>query len=63
MSETLAVNVIIAVLGVSLGVFASHATLGNKVTRALTLLEELSRRVGTLEGDNVHVHRRKTDVA
>lgn len=55
---------IIAVLGVATGIFGSHATLGNKITRALTLLEDLTRRVGVVEDDTAgyHRHRRAGDM-
>ena len=56
--------IVFTVLGTALGIFASHATLGNKITRALTLLEALDRRVGLLESPGpVHFHRRATDEA
>lgn len=52
------------VLGIALGIFASHATLGNKITRALTQLEGLTQRVDRLEESvPVHIHRRQTDGA
>lgn len=55
-------GIIIAVLAFALGIFSSHATLGNKVTRALTLLEGLTRRVDIIENNGpLHFHRRVTD--
>lgn len=62
-------GVIVAVLGVAVGILGSHATLGNKITRALTLLDErvipsledLQTRVSGIEAGNFHRHRRATD--
>lgn len=60
-------GVMMTILGIALGIFASHATLGSKVTRALTLLEDLARRMTVAEADiksaaMMHYHRRSTDV-
>lgn len=55
------VTIIAAVLGVALGIFSSQATLGRQVTEALTLLKDLTRRVGLLEARPLHYHRRADD--
>lgn len=52
--------IVTAALGIAIGIFGSQATLGNKVTRALTLLEEMARRVTLLEA-RPHFHRRFDD--
>lgn len=57
---------VVAVLAFAVGVFSSHAVLGNKVTRALTLLEPIPGQLKSLDAritnvERVHFHRRSTD--
>lgn len=60
-----AAQLLIGVLAFAIGIFASHATLGNKITRALTLLEglpALERRITALEAIVPHFHVRSSDL-
>lgn len=57
------------IIGLVVGVLSSHATLGNKIAKALTALESVGERVKRLEGiqdketesGRLFVHRRASD--
>lgn len=60
---------IIAVLGVAVGIFSSHATLGRQLARGLTLVERCVTDIAALQAEvrqlqqqrPIHWHRRQGD--
>lgn len=62
------VATVIAVLGIAVGIFSAHATLGRQLSRGLTLIERCVADVASLQTDvkkleqrPLHWHRRQSD--